>query len=645
MRQPLSASICLRLLAMFWLLACSAITAHAQEASRCQPQILKIQVAKADAQGPIPDDQALDWSPVPKLNDYWRNRWPDYVGAAWYRIDWQQPCDKQPTALFLHSMIMAGEVYAGQDALWRDKYLSEPLSRSWNMPQYWLLPQTSLQAGTHQIWIRIHGRADDSAGLGPVYIGDPQKLMDLFEQAMWDHRTMLYISLMVALVMSVLFGFAWLQNRPQTTLGWYATTNMFWALLMASALTISAWPLPSSLAYARAGAVLFIGFATSYCIFVVRFGDLRLPRLERMLWVFSGTALALHVFAPVSWRTIAIAIATHAIHALLIVVISLWFPFHAWRTRKPEHLMFATCIPFVLLPGLHDLLSVNGLIGPSISLQPYSVPITTIALALVLGRQLALNIRRIEQFNVELTESVSRACDDLSLTLEREHSLALRHSLLQERMQISHDLHDSLGGSLVRSIAYVEQSRAPLPNTQVLSMLKLMRDDLRQMIDNGASITLQVPETPAQWIAPIRHRFSLLFEELELQASWVLPPIWITCPSPIQCLTLTRVLEEALTNVIKHSRARRVCVFLEQPSPKELTLRITDDGVGFDVHSTQANGMGVGMRSMQARVERINGTLTVESSTGTTVLLARLLLSERTGSSAETPSGSMPLQP
>ena len=110
MRQPLSASICLRLLAMFWLLACSAITAHAQEATSCQPQILKIQVAKADAQGPIPEGQALEWSPVPKLNDYWRNRWPDYVGAAWYRIDWQQPCDKQPTALFLHSMIMAGEV-------------------------------------------------------------------------------------------------------------------------------------------------------------------------------------------------------------------------------------------------------------------------------------------------------------------------------------------------------------------------------------------------------------------------------------------------------------------------------------------------------------------------------------------------------
>ena len=643
MRQRLSTSVCLRLLAILWLLACSMATASAQDAASCQPQVLGIQIAKADATGPIPEGQALEWSPVHKLSDYWRNRWPDYVGAAWYRIDWQQPCDKQPVALFLNSMIMAGEVYANHDALWRDKYLSEPLSRSWNMPQYWLLPQSSLQAGTHHIWIRIHGRADDSAGLGKIYIGDPQQLMNRFEQSMWDHRTMIYISLMVALVMAVLFGFAWLQNRYQTTLGWYACTNLFWALLMASALTISAWPLPSSLAYARACSVLFIGFASSYCIFVLRFADLRAPRFEKALWFFTAVSLLLHIFLPVAWRTAAVF--THVIHALLVVAISLWFPWHAWRTRKPEHLMFTACIPFVLLPGLHDLLSVNGIIQPSISLQPYSVPLTTIALALVLGRQLALNIRRIEQFNVELTESITRACDDLSLTLEREHTLAMRHSLLQERMQISHDLHDSLGGSLVRSIAYVEQSRTPLPNTQVLSMLKLMRDDLRQMIDNGASATLQVPETPAQWIAPIRHRFSLLFEELDLQASWVLPPAWLTRPNPIQCLTLTRVLEEALTNVIKHSRAQRVCVFLEQTSRQELTLRITDDGVGFDVHSTQINSMGVGMRSMLSRLERINGTLTVESSSGTTVLLARVLLSERAVTSSEVPSSSMPLQP
>ena len=94
---------------------------------------------------------------------------------------------------------------------------------------------------------------------------------------------------------------------------------------------------------------------------------------------------------------------------------------------------------------------------------------------------------------------------------------------------------------------------------------------------------------------------------LKFGASWVLPPIWITCPSPIQCLTLTRVLEEALTNVIKHSRASQVQVRLEIPDARELQLQIEDNGTGFDLDSTQINSMGVGMRSMLARLERQTG--------------------------------------
>ena len=210
-------------------------------------------------------------------------------------------------------------------------------------------------------------------------------------------------------------------------------------------------------------------------------------------------------------------------------------------------------------------------------------------------------------------------------------------------MQISHDLHDSLGGSLVRSIAYVEQSRAPLPNTQVLSMLKLMRDDLRQMIDAGTSAHLHAPETPALWVAPMRHRFGMLFEEMDLSASWSLPPEWITQPSAIQCLTLTRVLEEALTNVVKHSRATNVSIALELPSTRELKLRVTDNGTGFDVHTIQINSMGVGMRSMLARVERINGTLRIESQPGATTLEVQASLRERVTASGEIHSAPMPL--
>ena len=276
--------------------------------------------------------------------------------------------------------------------------------------------------------------------------------------------------------------------------------------------------------------------------------------------------------------------------------------------------------------GVHDLLLLTKTLDHNLTLTPYTTLLSMLVIAWLLGRQIVWNMRRIEHFNHELSLTVTQACDDLSQTLEREHHLALSHSRLQERLRISQDLHDGLGGSLVRSIALVEQSSAPLPNAQVLSMLKLMRDDLRQMIDTGTSTAIQVPETPMQWLAPLRHRFARLFEELDIQVKWCLPEYWTHAPSPIQCLTLTRVLEEALTNVIKHSRASQVQVRLEIPDSRELQLQIEDNGTGFDLDSTQINSMGVGMRSMLARLERLQGTLVIQSRPGRTELRASLPL-------------------
>jgi hypothetical protein len=81
------------------------------------------------------------------LPDQWQHRWPGHDGAVWYRLDWELDCidPAQPIALSLYSMVLAGEVYLNQDLLWRDQHLQEPLSRSWNLPRYTLLPASALR--------------------------------------------------------------------------------------------------------------------------------------------------------------------------------------------------------------------------------------------------------------------------------------------------------------------------------------------------------------------------------------------------------------------------------------------------------------------------------------------------------------------
>ena len=86
------------------------------------------------------------------------------------------------------------------------------------------------------------------------------------------------------------------------------------------------------------------------------------------------------------------------------------------------------------------------------------------------------------------------------------------------------------------------------------------------------------------------------------------------------------MIEEALTNVIKHSRARHVQLSILQPEANELILAIEDDGVGFDVSEVNASGLGIGMRSMAVRIARVGGLLDIVSQPGRTVLSAKLAL-------------------
>ena len=224
-------------------------------------------------------------------------------------------------------------------------------------------------------------------------------------------------------------------------------------------------------------------------------------------------------------------------------------------------------------------------------------------------------------FTFDITEQ--KKSEHLRAELEAQK---LSNARLQERLRLTHDLHDGLGGELVHMIASVEQGSEALTRTQVLSMLKLIRNDLRQSIDSNASAQVRVPATPQEWLAPLRRRFNDLFEALGVRCDWQFPQSWSQPPNALQYLALTRLIEEALTNVIKHSQARHVRLSLVQPQAEELLLEIEDDGVGFDVQAVDASGLGVGMRSMAVRIARVGGLLGIESSPGRTALTARVVL-------------------
>jgi signal transduction histidine kinase len=89
---------------------------------------------------------------------------------------------------------------------------------------------------------------------------------------------------------------------------------------------------------------------------------------------------------------------------------------------------------------------------------------------------------------------------------------------------------------------------------------------------------------------------------------------------PDIAICLFRVLQEALQNAVRHSRAARFSVNL-QGTPKDISLTVRDAGRGFDPASVSRSG-GLGLTSMRERLKLVAGELVIESQPafGTTIV-------------------------
>ncbi len=618
---------------LYGLVLCCGLLSAAQAAAAgadpggCTPQVLSVQAAPVTDGGDGSIRPSTGWEPV-TLPDIWTKRWPGHDGTVWYRLDWQRgdcPANME-LGLRLDGISMAGAVYSNDVLLWRDQSLAEPLSMGWNMPRWWPLPEWALHTDTeasNTIWVRVQGMAAFTPGLGRMQMGTVAQVRQAYAQSLWNQRSTHYITIGMSVAVGCVFLVVWCLMRSEHAFGWYAMMVLCWVLYLCTMLATESWPLGGVLMHSRINNLAFVLYVLGFCLFTWRFGGQRLPRVERALWLLVAVGVVLTLLAP---RPVAEGV--WVVFALVFMANCLQFQWHAWRTRDPQHLLLALCWLVFLVVAVHGLWVVLHGWEEGASWSFITGPIAAIFMALLLGGRLASSMRRIAHFNEELQVHITQAQHELAEVLAREHAQALAHATLQQRMQIVHDLHDGLGGSLVRSMALVEQARVPLSNERMLSLLKVLRDDLRQVIDHGASTAATTPATPAQWIAPLRHRFTRLFDELEVQVRWQMPPTWQQAPSPLQCLGLARLVEEALSNVIKHSRAHSVEVACQQPQPQVLELTVVDDGIGFDQQAVQDANLGIGMRSMAARAMRMGGSLSVTSSAQGTVVRVLLNLGQ-----------------
>jgi len=207
-------------------------------------------------------------------------------------------------------------------------------------------------------------------------------------------------------------------------------------------------------------------------------------------------------------------------------------------------------------------------------------------------------------------------------TLEQER--ALEH----ERARIAQDLHDDLGSSLTRISLLSDLARTDKQNPSLVEAHALK-------ISQSAGQTVRALEEIVWALRPgsdslhslveyIAHFANELFEGDTARCRLDLPhdlPAKSLPPETRHNIFL--VVKEALTNALKHGRAREVRVQAEA-SARSLKIMVQDDGQGFDLYSLPPTpGRRHGLGNMRRRAEDMGGTLTIESShgKGTTVTL------------------------
>jgi len=231
---------------------------------------------------------------------------------------------------------------------------------------------------------------------------------------------------------------------------------------------------------------------------------------------------------------------------------------------------------------------------------------------------------RFDESDVRLAESlVSRAAIAVDLS-ERVSRDALRRAVDAqelERARLARELHDETGQALTSILLglkhlddVVETDEAREATASIRELVAATLQDVRRLaVELRPSALDDFGLVPAvERLASNLSEQSDLVVDLEARlGDRRLPPEAETA--------LYRIVQEGLTNVVKHAAAHRVSITLVRKEAAAVVV-IEDDGQGFDLEAVRAGALG--FTGMRERVELVGGRLTVETSpgAGTTVV-------------------------
>ena len=198
----------------------------------------------------------------------------------------------------------------------------------------------------------------------------------------------------------------------------------------------------------------------------------------------------------------------------------------------------------------------------------------------------------------------------------RQYALKIEdQATLEERNRIAREIHDSVGHYLTAQSIQLEN---------VAYFLAKDSEKAKNHLEKARNLGKEALQNVRQSVASLRNK-PLQKRSLQVSLGQLIQEFQSTTAIKINSqidikstitgeitTTIYRLIQEALTNIAKHSQASRVDLYLEAKAQK-LFLTIKDNGVGFE---PKANTTGFGLQGMRERIAAIDGNFSLITQPG-----------------------------
>ncbi|BBO02562.1 MULTISPECIES: sensor histidine kinase [Bradyrhizobium] len=493
-----------------------------------------------------------------------------------------------------------------------------------NTPQIAAIPASLLREGANEITVRLFVWGPLKGFLDTVYVGPDAALRPAYET-----RTLLFVTLPVVFsawqsILAVILAIMWLMRRREPVYGVLAA-----AMVLGVVQAYVPPPVPPA-ATSRLAAVL-LASAPIESALVVMFGVLffgwRWPRYGMLLFVPGLVVFVVGLIGgPPLPRILFLVLGIPTVG--LCLVLMAWVTATAVVRRQDAASFTIGCaVTIVLVCWIQDMLTVLEIVSNDrifVSRLSYSAMLVAIGAGLTWRFARALN--QVDSFAGQLVTRVREAEERLKASFVREEERARAAALANERTRLMRDLHDGLGGQLVSIVALSERGHE---GATITDAARAALKDLRLVIDSMDDIGGDLMLALGSW----RERASAQLRPHDITLDWrVATPQGLPLHPelrPWHVIQIVRILDEAVTNAVKHAQAHRIAVTIETLDASEGPyglISVTDDGQGFALaghgEAGRTGQTARGLRNMRNRAARCGALLDLSSdASGTRVRL------------------------